>query len=238
MTGALIEVAHAERVFRMRDGLTVRAIRDVTVTFPASSVTALTGPSGSGKSTLLQSIGGIDRLDSGSVLIDGCLDLGKLDGTGLTEYRRTVGFVFQRFNLLPSLSALDNVLVPLVPKRKLPFNREMRGRELLGLVGLQGREDSIPSRLSGGQQQRVAIARALIAGPRILLADEPTGNLDTTTGMEILDLLLGLRESHGTTVVLATHDSTIAHRCDKVLHLVDGALVTQRRHAVGDFIDG
>jgi putative ABC transport system ATP-binding protein len=131
--------------------------------------------------------------------------------------------VFQRFNLLPALTVIDNVMSPVLPYR-VGFDKEARARELLAAVGLAGRETSLPSRLSGGQQQRVAIARALINAPPILLADEPTGNLDSRTGAGIVDLLLELRAAHGMTVVMATHDSQVAARCDRVVRLLDGRI--------------
>ncbi len=139
------------------------------------------------------------------------------------DYRRRVGFVFQRFHLIPALSALDNVMAPVLPYRTT-FDKRDRARRLLEAVGLGGREHSLPSRLSGGQQQRVAIARALINRPALLLADEPTGNLDSHTGGEILDLLLDLRARYGMTVVVATHDPQIAVRCDRYLRLSDGRI--------------
>jgi putative ABC transport system ATP-binding protein len=139
-------------------------------------------------------------------------------------YRREVGFVFQRFNLLPALTVMDNVLAPVLPLR-VRFDRVERARGLIAAVGLAGREGSLPSRLSGGQQQRVAIARALINQPALVLADEPTGNLDSKTGAEIMDLLLELRAAQGVTIVVATHDPAVAARCDRTLHLRDGRLV-------------
>ena len=139
----------------------------------------------------------------------------------LAEHRRGVGFVFQRFNLLPALTVIDNVAAPVLPYR-VPFDKHARARELLAAVGLEERATSLPSRLSGGQQQRVAIARALINRPPIVLADEPTGNLDSATGAEIVDLLLRLRADHGMTILLATHDSAVAARCDRVVRLKDG----------------
>jgi putative ABC transport system ATP-binding protein len=132
--------------------------------------------------------------------------------------------VFQRFNLLPALTALDNVLVPLIPQ-SVEFDKEQRARELLAAVGIADTERAIPSRMSGGQQQRVAIARALIGRPRLLLADEPTGNLDSRTGQEIIELLLRLRDEFGMTIVLATHDPQIARRCDRHVQLEDGRVV-------------
>lgn len=148
-----------------------------------------------------------------------------LSGRGLAAYRRRVGFVFQRFHLLPTLTALDNVIAPLIPFRT-DFDKVARAHELLATVGLADRAAALPSRLSGGQQQRVAIARALINQPALLLADEPTGNLDSQTGTAIVDLLLRLRDEQGTTVIMATHDTAIAARCDRTVQLRDGCLTS------------
>jgi len=183
-------------------------------------VTALVGPSGSGKSTLLHLLGGMDRPDEGSILA-GDLKLTELGRAGLVRYRRTVGFVFQTFALLPALTARDNVMLPTLPYRT-DFDAQARADELLSEVGLEGREDSLPSQLSGGQRQRVAIARALMNRPRLVLADEPTGNLDSTTGTEIFHLLLGLREERRLTILIGTHDLGIADRCDRIIQIRDG----------------
>jgi putative ABC transport system ATP-binding protein len=137
------------------------------------------------------------------------------------EYRRRIGFVFQRFHLLPALTAIDNVLAPVLP-HKTDFDKDARGRELLASVGLGGREDALPAELSGGEQQRVAIARALVSDPILLLADEPTGNLDSHTSAEIISLLLELRRQHGMTVFIGTHDPVVASRCDRIIRLLDG----------------
>ena len=196
------------------DGLTLRV--------EAGSFTAVTGPSGSGKSTLLHLIGAIETAAAGTVVVDG-VEVTALRRRRLSEYRRTVGFVFQRYHLLPALTALDNVIAPVLPFR-VGFDKQARARELLDAVGLGGRERALPAQLSGGQQQRVAIARALIGSPKLLLADEPTGNLDSANGTQILDLLLDLREQHGMTVLLATHEQHIAARCDRLLRLADGRL--------------
>jgi putative ABC transport system ATP-binding protein len=159
--------------------------------------------------------------------VDG-LELTRASRRELTAYRRRVGFVFQRFHLLPALGALENVMAPVIPERNPGFDKRERAASLLEAVGLAGREHSLPSRLSGGQQQRVAIARALINDPKLLLADEPTGNLDSRTGAAILDLLLELRERHAVTVVLSTHDRTVADHCDTVIELIDGRLTGQQ----------
>ena len=210
------------------DGLTKRfqdivAADELSLEIAAGSFTAVTGPSGSGKSTLLHLVGAIETADAGTIVVDG-VEVTALRRRRLSEYRRTVGFVFQRYHLLPALTALDNVIAPVLPF-KVGFDKRERARELLDAVGLAGRERALPAQLSGGQQQRVAIARSLIGAPRLLLADEPTGNLDSANGSQILDLLLELREERGMTVLLATHEQPIAARCDRLIRLADGKLV-------------
>jgi putative ABC transport system ATP-binding protein len=204
----------------------VPALVDVSLDVAAGGAVALCGPSGSGKSTLLHLIGGMDRPDDGTITVDGQA-ITALSRRRLVDYRRRVGFVFQRFLLLPTLSALDNVLAPVLPQRT-GFDKEARARQLLAEVGMADRWQSLPGQLSGGQQQRVAVARALVNDPALLLADEPTGNLDTTTGEEVIDLILDLRTTRGMTVVIATHDMTIAARCDRIIRLTDGHLVDDR----------
>ncbi|GAA3450475.1 ABC transporter ATP-binding protein [Dactylosporangium matsuzakiense] len=203
-------------------GAQIVAADDLSLEVGAGSFTAVTGPSGSGKSTLLHLVGAIETADAGTIAVDG-VEVTGLRRKKLSEYRRSVGFVFQRYHLLPALSALDNVIAPVLPFR-VGFDKRERARELLDSVGLAGRERSLPAQLSGGQQQRVAIARALIGGPRLLLADEPTGNLDSATGGQILDLLLNLRDERGMTVLLATHEQAIAARCDRMIRLTDGRI--------------
>ncbi len=202
------------------------ALDGVDLDIVAGSTVALTGPSGAGKSTLLHLIGAMDFPDGGEVHVGG-QRVDTLRRRGLERHRRTVGFVFQRFHLLPALSVLDNVLAPVLPYR-VGFDRRARARDLIAAVGLSGREKSLPGELSGGQQQRVAIARALVAEPPLLLADEPTGNLDTATGEEIVDLLLRLREERGMTFVVATHNPEVAAACDRVVRLRDGRVVADQ----------
>ncbi|GIE99573.1 ABC transporter ATP-binding protein [Paractinoplanes rishiriensis] len=222
MTDPIVRITEARKAFPLPDGSRLAAVDGVSLEAEPGTAVSLTGPSGSGKSTLLHLIGAIERLDSGSIVVAG-QDIGKLSRKALAGYRRTVGFVFQRFHLLPALTALDNVLAPVLPFRTA-FDKQERARELLKVVGLDDRAAALPSQLSGGQQQRVAIARALVNEPRLLLADEPTGNLDSRTGTAIMDLLLTLRDERGTTVMVATHDPGIAERCDAALHLRDGRL--------------
>ena len=183
---------------------------------------SIVGPSGSGKSTLLNLIGGLDRPTQGEIEIDGA-KLARLDDDDLTRVRRDkIGFIFQFFNLLPTLSCLENVSLPLHlrgwPRKKI----ESRARELLDLVKLGARIDHLPDELSGGERQRVAIARALSVYPPILLADEPTGNLDTSTGLEILHLIRDLHERLGATILVVTHDPAVAESCARTIHIRDG----------------
>ncbi|MET8836172.1 ABC transporter ATP-binding protein [Micromonospora sp. NPDC004540] len=221
-TGSTVRTAGLVRQFRSgTERLT--AVDDVSLEVAAGSVVALTGPSGSGKSTLLHLIGAIEQADRGTVTVDD-VEVTALRRAALARYRQRVGFVFQRYHLLPALTVLDNVIAPVLPLRGRA-DHATRARELLDAVGLAGRERALPAQLSGGQQQRVAIARALMGAPRLLLADEPTGNLDSTTGAQILDLLLDLRDRHGMTILLATHERAIAARCDRLIRLGDGRLV-------------
>jgi putative ABC transport system ATP-binding protein len=201
----------------------VPAADDVSFTIAPGEFVALTGASGSGKSTLLHMIGAMERPDSGTI-VSGGTEVTALRGGQLAAYRRTVGFVFQRYNLLPALTALDNVIAPVLPYRT-SWNKRERGRALLAAVGLAGREQSRPARMSGGEQQRVAIARALVTSPLLLLADEPTGNLDSRNAAEILGLLTRLRQDRQMTVILASHDPQIAARCERLIRLRDGAVV-------------
>lgn len=220
--GAAVSVAGVVKRFQA-GGTEVVAVNQVDLEVAPGSMTAVTGPSGSGKSTLLHLLGAIERADAGTITVDGS-ELTARTRRGLTAYRRGVGFVFQRYHLLPALTALDNVLAPVLPYR-VGYDRAARARELLAAVGLADRERSLPSQLSGGQQQRVAIARALVAHPNLLLADEPTGNLDSRTGDGILDLLVALQRVHGMTVLVATHAQEVAARCHRMVRLRDGAVV-------------
>jgi putative ABC transport system ATP-binding protein len=219
--GAL-ELRGVTKRYGTGQGGQVTAADAVTFTIEAGAFAALTGASGSGKSTMLHMIGAIERPDSGTITSDGT-QVTALRGNALADYRRTVGFVFQRYNLLPALTTLDNVLAPVLPYRT-GWDKRDRARQLLAAVGLAGRERSLPSRMSGGEQQRIAIARALINTPALLLADEPTGNLDSATAAGILDLLARLRAEHHMTILLASHDPQVAARAERVIRLRDGAV--------------
>jgi len=218
-----VELTGVRRSYALDEGRTLVALDRVDLAVVAGSTVAIMGPSGSGKSTLLHVIAALEAPDEGRVVVAG-QDLAGLSRRELAAHRRGVGFVFQRFHLLSGLNVLDNVIIPVLPVRT-EFDKHRRAMELLDAVGLAGRERSLPSRLSGGEQQRVAIARALINEPQLVLADEPTGNLDSVTGVEIIMLLLQLRARSGVSVVIATHDVGVAARCDRVVVLRDGRVI-------------
>jgi putative ABC transport system ATP-binding protein len=204
-------------------GRALTVLRDVSFVLPASSSCAIVGPSGSGKSTLIGLCAGLDRPSSGEVRLDG-IELGALDEDGRARVRNDrVGFVFQTFQLLPTLTAVENVMVPLELRGQRHARKE--AVELLGRVGLGERLSHYPAQLSGGEQQRVGLARAFIHRPRILFADEPTGNLDAETGQLVIDLLFALNAESGTALVLVTHDLELARRAQRVLRLKGGQMV-------------
>ena len=217
----LYELRGVERRFR-RGSTTIAALDGVDLTIAAGEVVAVEGPSGSGKTTLLQLLGALDRPTAGRVVFEG-RDLGGLGDKELANLRlRAFGFVFQSFNLIPTLNALENVEAKLAPTEASSDELRRRSLALLDEVGLAERAEHLPSELSGGEQQRVAIARALATDPRVVLADEPTGNLDSRTGSEIVDLLASLSVEHGHTVVLVTHDHDVAAKARRVLRMNDG----------------
>lgn len=202
----------------------VAALRGVSFELPTSSFAFVLGPSGSGKSTLLQLLGALDEPTSGDIIVGG-QRFGGLSARQRDQFRREqIGFVFQSFNLLSNLTAIDNVLVPFLPRGVTPELRA-RAAQLLRQVGLADRQDHRPSQLSGGEQQRVAIARALLKRPRLVLADEPTGELDSQTGAEVFQLLRDLNQQHQATVIVVTHDPTFIQPNDRILRLRDGRLV-------------
>ena len=203
---------------------TLEVLRGVDLDVARGEFTALRGASGTGKSTLLHLLGGLDQPSAGEIWFDG-EPLGKLSSSALVKLRnRRVGFIFQAYHLLPELTALENVCLPARMARVPAAEAEARGRDLLVRVGLRDRLEHKPYELSGGEQQRVAIARALVNAPELVLADEPTGNLDSHTGGEIIDLLCALRTERQTTLVIATHDARIAARAPKVVELADGRI--------------
>ena len=205
----------------------VRALDDVSVEFHGGEFTAIMGPSGSGKSTLMHCIAGLDELTSGSVTIDG-VNLSELSDKELTRLRRDkVGFIFQSFNLVPTLTADENIRLPLLLGNK--SGDEAWIQRVIDTVNLQNRLSHRPSELSGGQQQRVAVARALASRPRIIFADEPTGNLDSTTGGEILTFMRKAVDELGQTIVMVTHDAVAASHADRVVFLADGRIVNEMR---------
>lgn len=222
--GAAITLEHVNRTYRT--GTTeVRALDDLTLQLPTGIAAAIMGASGSGKSTLLHLLGAMDTPTTGTITVNGT-HVETLDARQAPLYRQRIGFVFQRFHLLPALSALDNILMPLLPHHPHRRHAEHKARQLLERVGLPDRAQATPAELSGGEQQRIAIARALIGDPILILADEPTGNLDATTGHNIFSLLLQLHTEQTTTLLVATHDPAIAARCDTTIHLTDGHLAT------------
>ncbi len=200
----------------------LRVLRGITHTFADGKLTTVEGASGSGKSTLLHVLGGIEKPDAGRVLLDGVPFYSEPARAQAAARNRRIGFVFQAYHLLPEMTALENVMLPARIGRR---EGRAKAAALLEAVGLGARAEHLPAELSGGEQQRVAIARALVNEPEVLLADEPTGNLDSKTGGAVLEMLLGLRAGRGLTAVLVTHDAAVAARGDFHLHLADGALV-------------
>jgi putative ABC transport system ATP-binding protein len=203
----------------------VNILRGISLGINAGEMVSIVGPSGAGKSTLMMLVGGLESATSGQVTVAGH-DLSTMGEDALAEFRRDhVGIVFQVFRLIPTMSAMENVAIPLELAGE--DNAFERARESLGLVGLADRVDHYPDQLSGGEQQRVAIARAFVGKPKLLLADEPTGNLDRATGDGIVELLFDLRERHRTTLVLITHDEDLARRCDRMIRMADGRIVEE-----------
>lgn len=207
------------------DGTTTVALKNINLAFKKGEFTAIMGPSGSGKSTLLSLIGTLDQPTNGKITYDGEEILNKSKNI-IADFRfQEIGFIFQQFHLLPTLTALENVLTPLF-SRKVPYDKTERAKEVLEQVGLVDKMDSLPSQLSGGQQQRVAIARAIIHKPSWLLADEPTGNLDTETGETIYALLRDLNEKEGCGVLFVTHDPSLAEKANRVITMKDGFVLS------------
>jgi putative ABC transport system ATP-binding protein len=222
MPAAVLLCQSLSRTYRS-GGRDILVLKDITFSLEPGGFLAILGPSGSGKTTLLGLLAGLDRPSAGEVYLDG-QELGKLSEDQRARLRgEKIGFVFQAFQLLPTLTAQENVQVPL--ELRGAANASRRARELLGRVGLSGREHHYPAQLSGGEQQRVALARGFSIGPKVLFADEPTGNLDAGTGATIIDLMVELNQDLGTTLVLVTHDLDLAARARRTIRLADGKVV-------------
>ena len=229
----LVSTRNLTKVYGKGD-LVVKALDNINLEIKEGDFTAIIGPSGSGKTTLLNMLGALDKPSSGEVIIDG-IEISKIRESKLYKIRREkVGFIFQTYYLIPTLNILKNILLPILPlsrsslssnnqRKKINFTK--KAKELLGKVGLQGKENRKPGQISGGEQQRVAIARALILDPILILADEPTGNIDTKTGMEIIELMRGLNQKEGKTFLIVTHDQRITKFCKKIIQLEDGMII-------------
>ena len=228
----VIHVIELQRVSKLFQGKrTVTALDQVDLTIAKGEMVALVGPSGSGKSTLLNLIGGLDQPTTGTITIDGTQLTGNSDDA-LTKVRRDkIGFIFQFFNLLPTLSAIENVAIPLHLRGWSKTKAHARAKELLALVKLEKRFEHLPDELSGGERQRVAIARALSVYPPILLADEPTGNLDSATGIDIIKLIHDVNENLGATILMVTHDRGVAESCPRTISLRDGKVISDEKRS-------
>jgi putative ABC transport system ATP-binding protein len=224
LTKSIVEAVNLKKVY-MLGNVPVDALRGVNLKVEKGDFLTILGPSGSGKSTLLNMIGALDKPTEGKVFIEG-VDISKLNDNELADLRRRIGFVFQFFNLIPRFSARQNVELPMMITGK--DNRRKRSEELLENVGLKKRMSHKPSELSGGERQRVAIARALANDPRFLLMDEPTGNIDSKTAYEIINLVKTLNEEHGITTIVVTHDQQVAARSKRTVQMLDGLIVQEQ----------
>jgi putative ABC transport system ATP-binding protein len=230
MAAGLIQLTDVNKTYKTGDE-TLKVLDRVCVTIDKGEFVAIIGPSGSGKSTLSNVIGGLDSIDSGDIIVDG-IDISKSRDSVLSNYRnRKVGFVFQSFNLQGAQTTVENVAMPLIFGGVLYRKRTQRAEECLRLVGLGDRLGHKATQLSGGQRQRVAIARALVNQPSIVIADEPTGNLDTHRGAEIMTLLRTLNQEQGITLIMVTHDLDLAHQADRILTMQDGVLSENNSHS-------
>ncbi len=228
MSNIVLETENLDKVYPL-GRRKVNALSDVNLRVNKGDFISIMGPSGSGKTTLLNMLGSLDKPTNGRVILDG-VDVTKVPEKSLYKFRKyKIGFVFQTFNLLPYLSAIENVELPMEGMKKPKSEKRKRAHELLEIVGLSAREEHRPLRLSAGEQQRVAIARALANNPAIILADEPTGNLDVKTTFEIIRLLGKLNVTHGTTIIMVTHDSHVASRAGRILFLNDGKLLSKEK---------
>lgn len=228
----MIKLSHVSKEYKL-SGESFFALNDVSFEVKEKEFLAILGPSGSGKSTVMHIMGLLDNPTAGTIKIND-RDVSKYTDDELSLARNElIGFVFQQFNLINKLSILENILLPTIYARHaLPFDPKQRAMELIQKFGLSGKEHSFPNKISGGQQQRVAIARALIMNPKLVLADEPTGNLDTKTGNAILNLLEKLNKEDGVTVVIITHEPDVANRCKRKLYIRDGRLYTNANYSV------
>jgi putative ABC transport system ATP-binding protein len=224
----VVELKQVSKIYKM-DEVEVKALDGIDMKVEKGDFAAIIGPSGSGKSTLLHMIGLLDRPTYGKVFLDG-IDISKLNDNELARLRgNKIGFVFQFFNLYPILTALENIELPMMINEKNKKERRERALELLKIVGLEKRAEHLPSQLSGGERQRVAIARALANNPSLILADEPTGNLDSKAGKEIIELLDKLQEKEGKTIIMVTHDVNIAKYAERLIYLKDGKIIKEAR---------
>jgi putative ABC transport system ATP-binding protein len=226
MTASLYELRGVERRY-LKGSAEVRAVHHIDLDIDPGSFVSLEGPSGSGKSTLLQLLGGLDTPTSGTVIFDG-RDLSRARDRALTDIRsQRIGFIFQQFNLIPTLSAADNVAIAIRPGTMSKRQRRERSAELLSGVGLESRSHHLPSRLSGGEQQRVAIARALANKPEVIIADEPTGNLDSENAGEVMAVLTRMRDEQNVTIIVATHDPEVSRHAVRHIRMRDGTILDQ-----------
>ena len=224
MNNTTIELKNVCKIYQL-DDVEVQALKNVNLKITRKEFIAIMGPSGSGKSTLLHMIGCLDRPTEGKIILDGT-DISRLNDSELARLRgNKLGFVFQFFNLYPTLTALENVELPMMIIEKNKSEREKRALELLRIIGMEKRSEHLPSQLSGGERQRIAIARALANDPSLILADEPTGNLDSKTGEEIMKFLNRLQEKEEKTIVMVTHELGVAKYAERIIYLKDGEIV-------------
>ncbi len=231
MSSAVIETKKLCRHFGEGETL-VKALEDASITIEKGEFTAIIGPSGSGKSTLLQLIGGLDKPTSGDVILDN-KNISHMNGTELSDFRRDhIGFIFQAYNLIPVLSAEENIEYIMLLQNLPAAERKRRVHAILNAVGLDGKGGRLPAQLSGGQQQRVAVARAMVSKPSLILADEPTANLDSHTGSSLLDMMKELNEKENMTFIFSTHDPKIMERARRIIRLEDGRIVDDERRDI------